>query len=71
MVVKGRVQNGVVVLPAGAGFAEGEEVTVVANEVARRGKHSVMDIPVVSLGSVVCPLTANDDILGEMLEGRK
>jgi hypothetical protein len=31
--------------------------------------HSILDIPAVSLGSVLSPVTA-DDLLGEMLEGR-
>lgn len=32
--------------------------------------HSILDIPPVSLGSVLRPFTADDDLLGEMLEGR-
>jgi hypothetical protein len=32
--------------------------------------HSVMDIPSVSVGSILRPSTADDDLLGEMLEGR-
>jgi hypothetical protein len=35
-----------------------------------QGSHSVLDIPVVSLGRIIRPLTPDDDILGEMLEGR-
>jgi len=34
------------------------------------GAHSVLDIPSVSLGLILRPLTENDDLLGEMLEGR-
>jgi hypothetical protein len=33
--------------------------------------HSVLDIATVSLGSVLRPLTSDDDLLGEMLEGRQ
>lgn len=33
-------------------------------------KHSVLDIPTVSVGEILTPLTRNDDLLGEMLEGR-
>jgi hypothetical protein len=32
--------------------------------------HSVLDIPPVSLGKVIRPLQSDDDLLGEMLEGR-
>ncbi|HKI18653.1 MAG TPA: hypothetical protein VKA15_12275, partial [Isosphaeraceae bacterium] len=32
--------------------------------------HSVLDIATVGLGSVLRPLTSDDDLLGEMLEGR-
>lgn len=32
--------------------------------------HSVLDIGTVSLGRVLSPLDADDDFLGEMLEGR-
>jgi len=32
--------------------------------------HGVLDIATVSLGSVLRPLTSDDDLLGEMLEGR-
>ncbi len=31
---------------------------------------SVLDIATVSVGSVLRPLTSDDDLLGEMLEGR-
>lgn len=33
-------------------------------------KHSVLDIPTVSVGEILQPLTRDDDLLGEMLEGR-
>jgi hypothetical protein len=32
--------------------------------------HSILDIPTVRAGAVLRPLTADDDLLGEMLEGR-
>jgi hypothetical protein len=32
--------------------------------------HSILDVPPVSLGAVLRPLTSDDDLLGEMLEGR-
>lgn len=70
MVVRGRVQNGVVVLEDGARLPEGQEVTVLAPPVPKDGGHSVLDIPPVSIGAVLRPLTSDDDLLGEMLEGR-
>lgn len=33
--------------------------------------HSVLDIKPVSLGRVLQPLDADDDLLGDMLEGRR
>jgi hypothetical protein len=32
--------------------------------------HSILDIPTVSVGAVLRPLTSDDDLLDEMLEGR-
>ncbi len=56
---------------------EGQEVTVVAYRIASFNPqpetsqpHSVLDVPTVSLGSVIDPLLFDDDLLGEMLEGR-
>ena len=72
MVARGRVQNGVVVLEEGVHFPEGQEVTVLGPPTVRGSPpHSVLDIPVVSLGSVLRPLAADDDLLGEMLDGRR
>lgn len=77
MVARGRVQNGVVVLEAGVRLPEGQEVTVLTPDpapsaVLREGRqpHSILDIPTVSVGRVLRPLTSDDDLLGEMLEGR-
>jgi hypothetical protein len=70
MVARGRVQNGVVVLDDGVRLPEGQEVTVLAPAVAGSKTHGILDIPAVSLGSVVRPFPADDDLLGEMLEGR-
>lgn len=33
-------------------------------------RHSVLDIPTARLGRVLRPLSPDDDLLGEMLEGR-
>ncbi len=77
MVARGRVQNGVVVLDNGVRLPEGQEVTVLAHgtvppapRIKGSQSHSVLDIATVSLGSVPRPLTSDDDLLGEMLEGR-
>lgn len=70
MVARGRVQDGVVVLDDGARFPEGQEVTVLAHPPQRSPSHRILDIPPVSLGPLRHPLAADDDLLGEMLEGR-
>jgi hypothetical protein len=70
MVVRGRVQNGVVVLADGVRLPEGQEVTVLALPAADLKPHSILDIPPVSVGKVLRPFTPDDDLLGEMLEGR-
>ena len=76
MVARGRVQDNVVVLYDGIRLPEGQEVTVLAPDKTSAslakglGSHSVLDIPTISLGQVLRPLTADDDLLGEMLEGR-
>jgi hypothetical protein len=77
MVARGRVQNGVVVLDNGVRLPEGQEVTVLAHDTVSPAprmegsrSHSVLDIATVGLGSVLRPLTSDDDLLGEMLEGR-
>ncbi len=78
MVGRGRVQNGVVVLEEGVPFPEGLEVIVLgtppfptAPSLSGAPAHSVLDVPIVSLGSVLRPLTVDDDLLGEMLDGRR
>ena len=70
MVARGRVQNGVVVLADGSRFPEGQLVTVLASPPADSKAHGILDIPPVRLGLVLQPYSADDDLLGEMLEGR-
>ncbi len=77
MLAHGRVQNGVVVLDNDVRLPEGQEVTVLAHATVPPAprmegsqSHSVLDIATVSLGSVLRPLTSDEDLLGEMLEGR-
>lgn len=71
MVARGRIRNGVVVLESGAPFPEGQEVTVLARGTTTPQSHSILDIGPVSLGAVLRPLLAGDDLLGEMLDARR
>jgi hypothetical protein len=78
MVARGRVQNGVVVLGNGVRLPEGQEVTVLArgtrspsSRIKGSRSHSVLDIATVCLGLVLRPLTSDNYLLGEMLEGRR
>ncbi|HEV2971439.1 MAG TPA: hypothetical protein VGY55_15800 [Pirellulales bacterium] len=72
MVVRGYVQNGVVVLDNGVRLPEGEEVTVLTATPSQDSPqpHSLLDVPPVSLGSLLRPFLAGEDLFGEMLEGR-
>jgi hypothetical protein len=77
MITRGRVQNGVVVLNDGVRIPEGQEVTILAPDKTPNGplgegsqRHSILDIPAISLGPVLRPLAGDDDLLGEMLEER-
>jgi hypothetical protein len=72
MVTSGHVKNGVIVLNNGVQLPEGQEVTVLipAPWPASAQPHSILDIAPVSLGVMLRPLTTEDDLLGEMLEGR-
>jgi hypothetical protein len=70
MVARGHVQNGVVVLDDGVRLPEGQEVSVLVRLSANEKRHSVLDIPPVSIGAVLRPLTSEEDLLGEMLEAR-
>jgi hypothetical protein len=77
MVAHGRVKNGVVVLDKGVCLPEGQEVSVLASGIVPDHPlpegvrpHSILDIPVVSVGVVLRPLTSDDDLLSETLEGQ-
>jgi hypothetical protein len=77
MTAHGRVQIGVIVLDDGVRLPEGQDVIVLAHGTVPGAalmqgtrQHSVLDISTVALGSVLRPLTPDDDLLGEMLEGR-
>ena len=60
----------VVVLDDDVRFPEGQAVTVLAHTPDESKSHSVLDILPVSVGAVIRRITADDDLLGEMLEGR-
>ncbi len=76
MVARGHVHNGVVVLEGGVVLPEGRAVIIsMSPEVMRAATaplkpHSILDIQAVSVGAVLRPLSSDDDLLGEMLEGR-
>jgi hypothetical protein len=70
MIAHGRVQNGVVVLADGVRLPEGQTVTVLVPAPEAAPAHGILDIPSVSLGSILRPLTGDDDLLAEMLDGR-
>jgi hypothetical protein len=74
MVARGHVKSGVVVLDDGVRLPEGQKVTVLTQEASPSGAfspHSLMDILPVSLGPLLRTPTDEDDLLGEMLEGRR
>ena len=70
MVVRGHVQNGVVVLDDSVRLSEGQAVWVHVPSSANEKGHSILDIPPVSMGKMLRPLGPDDDLLEEMLEGR-
>ena len=72
MVARGRVQNGVVLLDNGVRLPEGQEVMVLAPAAVPHDArpHGILDIAPVSVGAVMRPVTADDDLLGDMLDGR-
>jgi hypothetical protein len=71
MIVQGRVQNGVVVPANGVHLPEGQTVTIVPFAPSNAISHGVLDIPTVSLGGVLFAESDQNDLLAEMLEGRK
>ncbi len=68
-VVEATYENGVLKLEQPLPLKDQEKVRVTVESLTTEG-HSVMDIETVSLGKVYHPLSADDDLLGEMLEGR-
>jgi hypothetical protein len=70
MVARGYVENGVVVLADGVRLPDGQEVTVITKPLPSSTTRSILDIPPVSLGSVLRAFSTDHDLLGEMLESR-
>ncbi len=68
-VVEATYENGILKLEQPLPLRNQERVRVTVESVAV-GRHSIMDIEPVSLGELRRPLSAEDDLLGEMLEGR-
>jgi predicted DNA-binding antitoxin AbrB/MazE fold protein len=68
-IVEAIYENGVLKLEQPLPLKNQEKVRVTVERLDR-GAHSVLDIRAVSLGQVLRPLSADDDLLGEMLEGR-
>lgn len=68
-VVQATYENGVLKLEQPLPLKDQEQVRVTVESLARGG-HSLLDIRPVSLGEVLKPLTSDNDLLGEMLEGR-
>jgi len=68
-VVEAIYENGVLKPERPLPLKDREKVRVTV-ESLDAGRHSVLDIPPVSLGHVLRPAAADDDLLGEMLEGR-
>ena len=68
-VVEATYENGVLRLERPLPLKDLEKVRITVESLTA-GCHSIMDIGPVSLGKVLRPLSADDDLLGEMLEGR-
>ena len=71
MIIRGRFHDGVVVLEGEVRLAEGQPVTVVVPNSPSPAAHSILDIPTVSVGAVLAPVTSDDDLLRELKEGRQ
>ena len=69
-VVEATYENGVLKLDQPLPLKDQEKVRVTVESLAT-GAHSILDIPAVSLGQVLRPPAGADDLLGEMLEGRR
>ncbi len=73
MTLRGHVEGGQILLDEPVSLPDGAsvQIEVVGAKAMIAGKrHSVLDIPVQSLGGILRPLDSDDDILAEMLEER-
>lgn len=69
-VVEATYEKGVLKLAKPLPLKDQEKVRVTVESLTAQG-HSVMDIEPISLGKVDHGLSSDDDLLGEMLEGRR
>jgi len=68
-IVEATYENGVLKLVQPLPLKDQERVRVTVESLSA-GDHSILDIRPVSLGQVLCPAAQDQDLLGEMLEGR-
>jgi predicted DNA-binding antitoxin AbrB/MazE fold protein len=68
-VVTATYDNGVLKLDQPLPLKDQERVRVTIDTLPP-GRHTLMEIAPVSVGGFLRPLSADDDLLGEMLEGR-
>lgn len=68
-VVEATYENGVLRLAQPLPLQDQERVRVTVESLCT-GDHSILDIRAVSLGQVLYPAASDQDLLGEMLEGR-
>jgi predicted DNA-binding antitoxin AbrB/MazE fold protein len=69
-IVNATYENGVLRPDQPLPIKDQEKVRVTVERLNQKS-HSVLDIRPISLGNVISPLTSDDDLLGEMLEGRE
>ena len=62
-------ENGMLKLERPLPLQQQEKVRVTVESLSS-GRHGLLDIPPVSLGSILSPSATDDDLLAEMLEGR-
>jgi predicted DNA-binding antitoxin AbrB/MazE fold protein len=68
-VVEATYEDGVLKLDRPLPLKDREKVRVTVESLTTAG-HSVLEIPPIKLGQVLRPPARDDDLLGEMLEGR-
>lgn len=68
-ILEATYDNGVLKLDQPLPLKDQEKVRVTVESLTP-GQHSLLDIQPVSLGGLLTPAATDDDLLGEMLEGR-